>query len=91
MLKHVFIIEEQLCQSFWQVGKAFRFEAKKSRARAVRPPPLLEASRVNELFLPYFNEKLIFCFIFVMYVKRFHLTQMKAEVIDRNVFTCLKC
>ena len=29
MSKHVFSIKEQLCQSFWQFVKAFRFEAKK--------------------------------------------------------------
>ena len=27
--KHLFIIKEQLCQSFWQLVMAFRFDAKK--------------------------------------------------------------
>ena len=29
ILKHVFIIKEKLCQSFWQLVKSFTFEAKK--------------------------------------------------------------
>ena len=45
MSKHVFIIKEQLCQSFWQLVKAFRFEAKK--VEGAFPPYHFEASRVN--------------------------------------------
>ena len=33
MSKHVFIIRAQLCQSFLQLVKAFRFEAKKIPSR----------------------------------------------------------
>ena len=42
MSKHVFIIKEQLCESFWQLVKVFRFEAKK-----IEGGPVLEISRVN--------------------------------------------
>ena len=41
MAKNVFIIKEKLCQSFWQLVKAFRFEATKIKGRSVRPPPPL--------------------------------------------------
>ena len=47
MTKHVFIIKERLCQSFWQLVKAFRFEAKKSQGEGGPLDPILEASRVN--------------------------------------------
>ena len=48
MSKHVFIIKEQLCLSFWQLVKAFRFETKKiEEGGAVRPPTPLEAFRVK--------------------------------------------
>ena len=52
MSKHVFIIKEQLCQSFWQLVKAFRFEAKKIDGGGVRSTlhPPLEASRVKVQF-----------------------------------------
>ena len=47
--KHVFIIKKQLCQSFQQLVKAFRFEAKKIEGGRLfnTPCPILEASRVK--------------------------------------------
>ena len=36
MSKHLFVIKEQLCQSFWQLVKAFWFEAKKIEAFRVK-------------------------------------------------------
>ena len=39
MLKHVFIIKKKLCQSFWQLVKAFRFEAKKIEGDPFEPLP----------------------------------------------------
>ena len=49
MSKHVFIITEHWCQSFWQLVKLFRFEAKKIEERgSVRPSPRpLESSWVK--------------------------------------------
>ena len=41
MSRHVFIIKEQLCQSFWQLVNAFRFEAEKIEGK------FLEVSRVK--------------------------------------------
>ena len=48
MSKHIFIIKEQLCQTFWQLVKEFRFKAKKSgMGGPFDPLTPLEASRVN--------------------------------------------
>ena len=47
MTKHVFVIKEQMCQSFWQLVKAFRFEAKKIEGEVHSTPPSYEASRVK--------------------------------------------
>ena len=45
-MSHAFITKEQLCQSFWQLVKVFRFEAKKTEAALPLP---LKASRVKWL------------------------------------------
>ena len=39
MSKHIFMVKEQLYQSFWQLVKAFRFEAKKIDGGFIRPHP----------------------------------------------------
>ena len=64
--KHVFIIKEQLCQSFCQLVKAFRFVAKKIEGGPFDPPPLLQASRVNSKNLAL---QLIAQFIFMNWKK----------------------
>ena len=38
MSKYVFVIKEQLCQSFWLLIKVFRFEAKKIEGGPFNPP-----------------------------------------------------
>ena len=55
MLKHAFIIKEQLCQSFRQLIKAFRFVAKKIGGRGGGPFDPLEASRVKLITIMVFT------------------------------------
>ena len=53
MSKHVFVIKEQLCQSFWQLIKAFTFETKniKGEGESIQPP--FEAFRVKLKFFTW--------------------------------------
>ena len=57
MSKHVFIIKEQLCQSFRQSVKAFRFEAKKGEGELF---PLGKLNVSSNIFFEFVRLFLVF-------------------------------